>query len=38
LDTTPGHLAAVRRYFLEPFTASELELLAELLERSRPLD
>ena len=35
---TPGHLAAVRRYFLESFTESELETLAELLERSRPLD
>jgi DNA-binding MarR family transcriptional regulator len=38
LDATPGHLAAVRRHFLESFTAPELETLAELLERSRPLD
>jgi DNA-binding MarR family transcriptional regulator len=37
-DATPGHLAAVRRYFLEPFTAPELETLAELLERCQPLD
>jgi DNA-binding MarR family transcriptional regulator len=35
---TPEHLAAVRRYFLKSFTAPELETLAELLERSRPLD
>jgi DNA-binding MarR family transcriptional regulator len=34
----PGHLAAVRRFFLESFTGSELETLAELLERSQPLD
>ncbi len=37
-EATPGHLAAVRRYFLESFTAPELETLAELLERSRPYD
>jgi len=28
----------VRRFFLESFTGSELETLAELLERSQPLD
>ena len=38
LDATPGHLAAVRRYFLDSFTASELQTLAELLERNRPFD
>jgi DNA-binding MarR family transcriptional regulator len=38
LDTTPGHLAAVRRYFLDSFTAPELKTLAELLERCQPLD
>jgi DNA-binding MarR family transcriptional regulator len=38
VDATPGHLAAVRRFFLESFTGSELETLAELLERSQPLD
>jgi DNA-binding MarR family transcriptional regulator len=35
---TPGHMAAVRRFFLESFTAPELETLAELLERDQPLD
>lgn len=35
---TPGHMAAVRRFFLESFTAPELETLAELMERSQPLD
>jgi DNA-binding MarR family transcriptional regulator len=34
----PGHMAAVRRFFLDSFTAPELETLAELLERSQPLD
>ena len=38
LDATPGHMAAVRRFFLEAFTPPELETLAELLERGRPLD
>jgi len=38
VDATPGHLAAVRRFFLESFTGSELETLAVLLERSQPLD
>ena len=38
VDATPGHLAAVRRFFLESFTGSELETLAELLERGQPLD
>jgi DNA-binding MarR family transcriptional regulator len=37
-EATPSHLAAVRRFFLESFTAAELETLAELLERSQPLD
>jgi DNA-binding MarR family transcriptional regulator len=37
-DATPGHLAAVRRFFLASFTAPELETLAELLERGQPLD
>ncbi|MGD0862015.1 MAG: MarR family transcriptional regulator [Candidatus Limnocylindrales bacterium] len=37
-DAAPGHMAAVRRFFLESFTAPELETLAELLERSQPLD
>jgi hypothetical protein len=31
-------MAAVRRFFLESFTAPELETLAELMERSQPLD
>jgi len=35
---TPGHMAAVRRFFLKPFTAPELEILAEFMERSQPLD
>jgi DNA-binding MarR family transcriptional regulator len=38
LEATPAHMAAVRRFFLDSFTASELETLAELLERTRPLD
>lgn len=38
VDATPGHLAAVRRFFLESFTGPELETLAELLERSQPFD
>ena len=38
LDATPGHMAAVRRFFLASFTEPELETLAELLERGRPLD
>jgi DNA-binding MarR family transcriptional regulator len=38
LEATPGHMAAVRRFFLESFTAPELETLAELLERGQPLD
>lgn len=37
-DATPGHLEAVRRFFLQSFTELELETLAELLERSQPLD
>jgi Transcriptional regulators len=34
----PGHIAAVRRFFLDSYTAPELETLAEFLERSQPLD
>ena len=37
-EATPAHMAAVRRFFLDSFTASELETLAEFLERSGPLD
>jgi DNA-binding MarR family transcriptional regulator len=35
-EATPGHMAAVRRFFLESFTAPELDTLAELLERGQP--
>jgi DNA-binding MarR family transcriptional regulator len=35
---TPAHLESVRRYFLERFSRSELELLASLLERAFPTD
>jgi DNA-binding MarR family transcriptional regulator len=35
---TPGYVAAARRFFLEAFTLPELGTLAELLERSQPLD
>jgi DNA-binding MarR family transcriptional regulator len=38
LEATPGHMGAVRRFFLASFTEPELETLAELLERGRPLD
>jgi DNA-binding MarR family transcriptional regulator len=34
----PGHIAAVRRFFLDSYTAPELETLTELLERNSPLD
>lgn len=33
----PSHLAAVKRYFLGTFSRAELEILAELMERSVPL-
>lgn len=35
---TPDYMAATRRFFLEAFTVPELGTLAELLERSQPLD
>jgi DNA-binding MarR family transcriptional regulator len=38
LDATPDHMAAVRHFFLESFTAPELVTVAELMERSQPLD
>ena len=38
MDAAPGHMAAVRRFFLESFTPRELETLANLLELGRPLD
>ena len=38
VEATPGHRAAVRRFFLDSFTPAELETLAELLERSQPFD
>ena len=34
---TPTHLKSVRHYFLERFSKSELELLADLLERAFPI-
>lgn len=37
-EARPGHLAAVKRYFLGSFSRAELELLAELMGRSVPLD
>jgi DNA-binding MarR family transcriptional regulator len=37
-EATPDHLESVRRYFLERFSKSELELLAGLLERAFPTD
>jgi DNA-binding MarR family transcriptional regulator len=33
---TPDHMAAVRRYFLESFTRSEIETLGALLDRAIP--
>jgi DNA-binding MarR family transcriptional regulator len=38
LHATPGHMAAVRRYFLESFTRTEIETLGELLERAFPAE
>lgn len=37
-EATPDHLRSVRRYFLERFSRSELEMLAGLLERAFPTD
>jgi DNA-binding MarR family transcriptional regulator len=34
----PGHFAAVRRFFIAAFTRPELEDLADLMERSFPVD
>lgn len=36
-EARPKHLAAVKRYFLGSFSRAELEVLAELMERSVPL-
>lgn len=36
-EARPGHLAAVKRYFIDTFSRAELEILAELMERSVPL-
>jgi DNA-binding MarR family transcriptional regulator len=35
-EARPGHLAAVKRNFLESLTRAELETLAELMERDLP--
>ena len=37
VEATPGHMAAVRHFFLESFTPPELDTLAELLERGQPV-
>jgi DNA-binding MarR family transcriptional regulator len=37
-EARPAHLAAVKRYFLGTFSRTELETLADLMERSIPLD
>jgi DNA-binding MarR family transcriptional regulator len=37
-EATPGHIESVRRFFLERFDRSELELLARLLERASPVE
>jgi DNA-binding MarR family transcriptional regulator len=37
-EATPGHIESVRRFFLERFDRSELELLAALLERASPAE
>jgi DNA-binding MarR family transcriptional regulator len=36
-EARPKHLAAVKRYFLGSFSRAELEILADLMERSVPL-
>jgi len=35
---SPGHLAAVKHFFLESFSRPELETLADLMERSAPTE
>jgi DNA-binding MarR family transcriptional regulator len=37
-EARPSHLAAVKRYFLGSFSRAELDALADLMERSVPLD
>jgi DNA-binding MarR family transcriptional regulator len=37
-EARPKHLAAVKRYFLGSFSRAELEILADLMERTVPLD
>jgi DNA-binding MarR family transcriptional regulator len=37
-EATPGHLAAVKHYFLASFSRSELETLADLMERPLPTE
>lgn len=37
-EAAPNHMQAVRRYFLERFSESELEQLASLLERAFPAE
>jgi DNA-binding MarR family transcriptional regulator len=37
-EARPAHLAAVKRYFLGSFSRAELDKLADLMERSVPLD
>jgi DNA-binding MarR family transcriptional regulator len=37
-ESRPGHLAAVKRNFLDPLSRTELETLADLMERGLPDD
>jgi DNA-binding MarR family transcriptional regulator len=37
-EARPGHLAAVKRNFLDPLSRAELETLADLMERRLPSD
>lgn len=37
-EARPGHLTAVKRYFVDSFSRAELETLAELMERTVPAD
>jgi DNA-binding MarR family transcriptional regulator len=37
-EARPGHLAAVKRNFLDPLSRTELEMLAVLMERAIPAD
>jgi DNA-binding MarR family transcriptional regulator len=37
-EARPAHLTAVKRFFLGSFSRAELEALADLMERSVPLD